>query len=395
MITPRSPGVGQPSTTGGSDTGTDTLCPYFQDDTVTLYTGDALDVVRQLPKGSVHCVVTSPPYWRLRNYGVAGQWGNEPSPTAYIDRLRTLFAELARVLDSDGTVWLNLADTYAASGGDTDHGHTSTLQGRRVRTAQNASPGTGGTADRKPKNLLGIPWRTALALQDDDWYLRNAIIWHKPNAMPQSASDRLSSRYEHVFLLTKSHHYWFDLDAIREPQETLGERHNGRSRFRSGHPSQQTDKNAGDGWRVDATPYPDGMRPQPARAATGKQHNAAHRNGSNPGDVWDINNRPFPGAHFAVFPPDLPQRCILAGCKPGGTVLDPFSGSGTTGLAAQRTGRRYIGVDINPKYLDLTLRTRLRDAALHFDTDIAGHGSGDPEAAAAITAKAAGGARRP
>ena len=188
----------------------------------------------------------------------------------------------------------------------------------------------------KPKNLLGIPWRVAFALQDDGWALRNDIIWHKTNAMPESVNDRLAGRHEHLFLLTKSRNYWFDLDPIREPHAESTISAATRARI----------------------PY----------AAPGQRPNAKTRGmnpgGANPGDVWAINTRPFPGAHFATMPPALAERCVQAGCKPGGTVLDPFSGSGTTGLAAARHGRRYVGIDLNANYLDLSLRTRLQQPAL-------------------------------
>jgi DNA modification methylase len=191
------------------------------------------------------------------------------------------------------------------------------------------------------KNLLGIPWRVAFALQDDGWILRNDIVWHKPNAMPESVTDRLSGRYEHVFLFSKSRRYWFDLDPIREvPTE------------RKVQPSDFTKA---------AEPWGKGTG-LALHTGTRLPHDA----GRNPGDVWAIPTQPFSAAHFAVMPVVLAQRCILAGCKPGGTVLDPFSGSGTTGLAAQRTGRKYVGIDLNPDYHDLALKHRLNQASLDF-----------------------------
>lgn len=292
--------------------------PFYQDDLVTLHHGDALDVSRGLPDSSVDCVVTSPPYLGLRDYGVPGQYGLEASPAEYVEKLRALFSEVRRVLADDGTFWLNLGDSYAPS-----------------------------------KNLEGIPWRVALALQDDGWILRNAIVWSKPNAMPESVTDRLSSRYEHVFLFAKSPRYWFDLDAIREDATTLRTAALSWDRGETPIPGQKPQHRPG------RTPYVRGD----SRHATGET--PARKN---PGDVWEITTKPFPGAHFAAMPVALAQRCIEAGCRPfGGTVLDPFSGSGTTGMAAQRLGRRYIGIDINRDYLDLSLRTRLRDAALDFN----------------------------
>ena len=282
-----------------------------------------------------NCIVTSPPYYGLRDYGVEGQYGLEETPAEYVANQRDLFRELRRVLADDGTLWLNIGDSYARNPAK---GTTGTMNGRNI-----ARMGYAGNRIGKPdlpeKNLLGIPWRVAFALQDDGWILRNAIIWNKPNAMPESVTDRLSGRYEMLFMFAKQQRYWFDLDPIRVDYD--GERAVSR-RVRSGHVN----------------------KPNSAKGAwTAESVDAV---GRNPGDVWEIPTQPFSAAHFAVYPVALPTRCILAGCKPGGTVLDPFSGSGTTGLAAQRTGRKYIGIDLSTDYLDLSLRTRLLNAALDF-----------------------------
>ena len=269
--------------------------------------------------------------------------------------MRALFSELRRVLADDGTLWLNLGDSYSSGDGAKTNGPQQSRNGKGVCGPRDLHPSAARAAlshtfsSMPPlKNLLGIPWRVAFALQDDGWILRNAIIWNKPNAMPESVTDRLSGRYEHVFLFSKQSRYWFDLDPIRE--EVIYPKNPVR-----------------DVVSPDPVQYAPGMRPQNGRARTGRQRGYVGSDlGRNPGDVWSIPTAPFPGAHFAVFPVALPQRCILAGCKPGGTVLDPFNGSGTTGLAAQRTGRKYIGIDINPDYLNLTLRTRLQNAALDF-----------------------------
>lgn len=311
--------------------------PYYQDDSVTLLHGDALDVARTLPNGSADCIVTSPPYFGLRDYGADGQYGLESSPAEYVETMRELFAELRRALADDGTLWLNLGDSYQSVGGMEGVGPNAKVGS----TKRQASGRTRPTSGMPNKNLLGIPWRVAFALQDDGWILRNAIIWHKPNAMPESVTDRVSGRYEHVFLFSKQQRYWFDLDPIRE-----------RPTERKVQPSDFT--KATEPW---------GMGTGLA-IHTGTR--LPHEGGRNPGDVWTMPTRTFSEAHFAVFPPELPQRCILAGCKPGGTVLDPFNGSGTTGLAAQRTSRKYIGIDLNREYLDLSLRTRLQNAALDF-----------------------------
>ena len=283
---------------------------YYQDERVTLYHGDAGAVLATLPDESVDCIVTSPPYFALRDYGVDGQIGAEPSPAEFVSALVAVFREARRVLADDGTLWLNLGDSYARNPGK---GGSGTPNGRNLAKMGYSGGSLAGLAE---KNLIGIPWRVAFALQDDGWILRNDIIWHKPNAMPESVADRLSGKHEHLFMFSKSPRYWFDLDPIRDPTREPHE-----------HP------------------------------------------GKNPGDVWSIPTVPFPGAHFAVFPPQLAERCVMAGCKPGGTVLDPFSGSGTTGHAAAKHDRRYVGIDLNAEYLDLSLRTRLAQPALTFGGD--------------------------
>lgn len=313
---------------------------YYQDERVTLWHGDAAATLAQLEPGSVDCVVTSPPYFGLRDYGVTGQIGAEPSPAEFVTALVDVFREARRVLADDGTLWLNLGDSYysgrGAAGGVDPKNPARRFGARAVDK--------GGADWAKPKDLLGIPWRAAFALQDDGWVLRNDIIWAKPNGMPESVGDRLASKHEHVFMLTKSTRYWFDLDPIREPHAPVSIARSGRRRL-----------------TADRSQLGVGS-PQTADPAQ-----AIHDGGKNPGDVWTISTQPFPGAHFATMPPALAERCVQAGCKPGGTVLDPFSGSGTTGLAAARHGRQYVGIDLNADYLDLSLRTRLQQPALDLD----------------------------
>ena len=324
-----------------------TVSPYYQDATVTLYHGHALDVLRALPGESVDCVVTSPPYFGLRDYGVEGQLGLEESPAEYVAALVEVFAEVKRVLAADGTFWLNLGDSYSTRQRGSDEGWDKSRLSNpaRVQKMQFAAMRRGRHIDfdREPKNLLGVPWRTAFALQDAGWILRNDVIWTKPNAMPESVADRLSSRHEHVFLFSKSRRYRFDLEAIKIP--STGDAPSSYSRS--------------DALGIDKASRHRGGNP-------GSTLLEVHET-RNPGDVWTIPTNPFPGAHFATFPAELPRRCILAGCKPDGTVLDPFHGSGTTGMVAQQLGRRYVGIDLNRNYLDLSLRTRLRNAALPFD----------------------------
>lgn len=315
------------------------------DDQVTLYHGDALEVLRTLPDGSVDCCVTSPPYFGLRDYGVDGQIGAEPSPTEFVAALVAVFAEVRRVLADDGTLWLNIGDSYSSSNGHTDPNGTSTLVGTRRGMVPNL---TGKRCNLPAKNLLGIPWRVAFALQDAGWILRNDIIWAKPNGMPESVTDRLSTKHEHLFLFAKSRRYWFDLDPIREPL-ACPERITGHM---FGGANKANQLSAGS-----------------AARRTGSTYDKAPEGGRNPGDVWMIPTQPFSEAHFAVFPVKIPRRAIAAGCKPGGVVLDPFNGSGTTGLAAAQLGRRYVGIDLNRDYLDLSLRTRLAQPSLIAEPD--------------------------
>ncbi|OHU29056.1 site-specific DNA-methyltransferase [Mycobacteroides chelonae] len=338
--------------------------PYYQDDSVTLYQGDALAVAATLPDGSVDCIVTSPPYFGLRDYGDAGQYGLEASPAEYAETMRALFSELRRVLACDGTLWLNLGDSYYSGRGNP--GPNADDKKNFARRGWVRPVDRPGQKWAKPKDLLGIPWRVAFALQDDGWYLRNDNIWSKPNPMPESVNDRLSNKHEYVFMLTKSRRYYFNLDAIREPATTQREDALSWDRAEQDIPGQRPQHRPGRrAGRPEATPP--GALPQTNFGPTGKRHGKFHPAGKNPGDVWEIATQPFPGAHFATMPLALAKRCIAAGCKPGGTVLDPFSGSGTTGLAAQNAANKYVGIDLNREYLDLSLRTRLHAAALRFE----------------------------
>lgn len=320
---------------------------YYQDDQTVLHHGDAATVLATLPDDSVDCIVTSPPYFGLRDYGVDGQIGAEASPAEFVAAMVAVFREARRVLADDGTLWVNLGDSYS-SGARTSYADTGKASGRIGTTRQPSSlPG---------KNLLGIPWRVAFALQDDGWILRNDIIWSKPNGMPESVNDRLASKHEHLFLLTKSPKYHFDLDAIREPHSEATV-----ARLAAG-PVAIARRTPGE--KRDAHVY--GAASGTNLTVTGERHNSGHGGGKNPGDVWTVATQPFAEAHFATMPPALAERCVMAGCKPHGTVLDPFSGSGTTGYAAAKHDLRYVGIDLNADYLDLSLRTRLAQPALTF-----------------------------
>lgn len=325
---------------------------YYRDDTLTLLLGNACDVLATMDAGSVNCVVTSPPYYGLRDYeGNGDQIGMEESPAEYVAALAEVFAGVHRVLAEDGTMWLNLGDSYASSSKGADGGaskstltrHSGSGLERSVARQHDMHPRriSAGLPD---KNLLGIPWRVAFALQDAGWYLRNAIVWHKPNAMPESVRDRLSTRHEMLFLFAKSRRYWFDLDPIREPLVRIDAPRPLSGRNKTPRHVAATDNT---GWKDHAV--------------------AANERGRNPGDVWAIATTPLPDAHFAAFPVELPRRCIAAGCRPGGVVLDPFSGAGTTAIAAQQLGRRAVGIDINAKYHDIALK-RMADAPLPFES---------------------------
>ncbi|MER5277717.1 site-specific DNA-methyltransferase [Streptomyces sp. NPDC002809] len=314
---------------------------YYSDDIVTLLLGDSLAQLRTLGDESINCIVTSPPYFGLRNYEADGQYGLEQTPAEYVETMQSVFSEARRVLTNDGTLWLNLGDSYSGSWGNQGRGEPRPMK-QQVHDGRYPNKGThtGSIRPGQPpaKNLLGMPWRTAFALQDDGWILRNEIVWHKPNAMPESVQDRLSSRHEHLFMFSKQPQYWFDLDSVREPHKAPSRKAGARA-FRARDLNHQ-------------------------RTATGSYEGPDSR-GRNPGDVWEIATRPYPEAHFATFPIDLPLRCIKAGCRPGGTVLDPFSGSGTTGDAARRLGRKYVGIDLNASYHDLAVQ-RFAQGVLDF-----------------------------
>ena len=334
---------------------------------IAIHCGDCRDVLGALPSGSVHCCITSPPYFGLRDYGVAGQIGLEPTPDAFVAEMVAVFRDVRRVLRDDGTLWLNLGDSYASTvKGSGGAGKSRLGPNRDLQNIghQKFEPRRFDMQGLKPKDLIGIPWRVAFALQADGWYLRSDIIWHKPNPMPESVTDRPTSAHEHVFLFSKSERYHYDADAIREDR-TGDEDANG---FRAGSYTGGKIDNGAVGKRTAVgNKRVRGLPPRHAQYETSDQSGlddvprGAKRNARN---VWTIATRPFPEAHFATFPPELAERCILAGCPIGGTVLDPFGGAGTTGLAADRLGRSAILIEINSKYAVMASARIVSDSGL-------------------------------
>jgi DNA modification methylase len=322
--------------------------------TAKILVGDNRKTIATLEAGSVQTCITSPPYWGLRDYGQDDQIGLEQTPDEYVEQLCLVFDEVWRVLADDGTLWLNLGDSYANRGGVSapDRSHSGGNRGERGRQG---SPLSRGGVNRpsalseviKPKDLVGIPWRVAFALQSRGWYLRSEIIWHKPNPMPESVTDRPTKSHEHIFLLTKSAKYFYDHEAIKEDALT--------------EPAMRN-KNA-EGYQAD---YAKGDRFSPGEREFGADGKRNKR------DVWTVATQPFAGAHFAVYPPALIEPCVLAGSREGDTIIDPFSGSGTTGVVALRNGRNYIGTELNPEYAALSKQRIGDDCGMFGDVEVIG-----------------------
>lgn len=292
--------------------------------------GDCLSVLPTLDADSIHCCVTSPPYYGLRDYGHTDQIGLEETPDAYVAKMVAVFREVRRVLRDDGTLWLNLGDSWANDGkwgGSTGGKHVSALHGDSGCGRRRKTTGL------KPKDLIGIPWRVAFALQADGWYLRQDIIWHKPNPMPESVTDRCTKAHEYVFLLSKSARYYFDAAAIAEP---LAE--SSYSRLAQDIENQTGTVRANGGARTG------GNFKAVCDAVSGLRNRRS---------VWTVTTQPYKEAHFATFPPALIEPCIKAGCPPYGTVLDPFGGAGTTGVVAYRLNRAYTLIELNAEYVAL------------------------------------------
>jgi DNA modification methylase len=306
--------------------------------TTTLHLGDCRDVLPTLPDQSVHCCVTSPPYFGLRDYGQAAQIGLEPTPDEFVGELVKVFREVRRVLRDDGTLWLNIGDSYARAGGWSHNcGLDGVPRGESGR-AITCIAANGGKSQKlaegcKPKDLIGIPWMLAFALRADGWYLRQDIIWSKPNPMPESVTDRCTKAHEYIFLLSKSARYYYDGEAIKEHAITDDRPRSSWEDRKRLEPTRRADPSASG---------------HVTRTAT-----LASESGRNRRSVWTVATQPYSGAHFATFPQKLIEPCILAGCPVGGTVLDPFNGSGTTCEVAIGNARNYVGIELSPEYMRL------------------------------------------
>lgn len=333
---------------------------------IRIINGCCLSMLARITDKSINCCVTSPPYFGLRDYGMLGQLGLEPTPEEYVAAMVRVFREVRRVLKDDGTLWLNLGDSYAnvgKSGGHTGGKHSTALHdspiGRNKRY-------TG----LKPKDLIGIPWRVAFALQADGWILRQDIIWNKPNPMPESVTDRPTKSHEYIFLFCKKQDYYYDQEAIKEPAvwDLNGDK--------TGKPKLPTDESH----KATPTETKNGIRPKTdkqrghSRKHVGfnerwdKMKKSEQCSGMrNKRSVWTIATKPYSQAHFATYPPDLIEPCILAGSPKGGTVLDPFIGAGTTALVADRLGRDCIGIELNPEYVEIAKIRLSQDAGMFAD----------------------------
>lgn len=300
-----------------------------------VYQGNSIDIIRTMPSESVDCVVTSPPYYGLRDYGHPGQIGLEESPSEFIEKLVDLFREIRRVLKPEGTCWVNLGDSYSGNCSRTSKGRQGFGEKREgVFTKGGGLPS---------KNLIGIPWMFAFAMRDDGWYLRQDIIWHKPNAMPESVTDRCVKAHEYIFLFSKRERYYFDHKSIQEPASYAEDLNR---RIRNGVSEWKTDK-------AKTTYAVSGSKRDRTELFSQNEDGEWVRNKR---DVWTVPTKPNREAHFATYPEELIEPCILAGCPEDGVVLDPFMGSGTTGIVARKLHRNYVGCELNPEYQKMATR---------------------------------------
>lgn len=357
--------------------------------TIRILIGDCRDVLRTLPDASVQCCVTSPPYYGLRDYGVDGQIGLERSMHDFIGELVAVFREVRRVLRDDGTLWLNMGDSYASGGRATRDPGQSKIHPAFSGDAYADGLRPADPPGIKPKDLMLVPERLALALQDDGWYVRSRIIWHKLSAMPESVTDRPTKAHEHIWLLSKSERYFYDKEAASEPV-TQDEQ---RPTFRGGAYVNNATFDNGEGGKSTVT---GNVRVKVQNGAVKRSGNKERKPASERGvpvddggrtvgavagsvpwegtmrnwrDVWPIGPEPFKEAHFATFPTEIPRRAIIAGSRPGDTILDPFGGAGTTGLVADRLQRDAILIELNPRYADMANKRIYDDAPLFAEVE--------------------------
>lgn len=313
--------------------------PYYETEAGQIFCGDALNILKTMDACSVQCCITSPPFWGLRDYGNDGQIGLEETPEEYVAKIVEVFREVKRVLKDDGTVFLNLGDSYCGKGQrggqawSTNHTNRDTLNKpyHHISGMKETRPQDGKHGILKPKDLVGIPWRVAFALQADGWWLRSDIIWHKPNPMPESVTDRPTKAHEYIFLLTKSQKYYYDADAIKE-------------------------KGAMNKWGKYTNPkYGNGSsgKMQSVKELTKEEYLNKYQK-RNKRSVWTVATKPHKAAHFAIYPEKLIEPCALAGTKKGDTILDPFFGAGTTGMVAYKYDRKFIGIELTPEYVELS-----------------------------------------
>jgi DNA modification methylase len=333
--------------------------------TVRILQGEALAQLATLPDESVHCIVSSPPYWRQRDYGMPGQLGLEPTPEEYIDRLVAIFREARRVLRADGTAWVNLGDKWA-SGGNGGGGSFMEDRGEAWAHAKGSKGWRSPPTGYKDKDLVGVPWMFAFAARADGWFLRQCNIWAKPNCMPESVQDRSTVAHEYVFHLTKNNDYWYDADAARTPVAPSSE-----TRLAQNVEAQEGSARANAGGKTNGP-----MRAVSRKVAAGNPRTTAaaapgiddrkHQpyDGANLRSVWWISPAQYREGHYAVMPDTLAELCIVAGCPDDGVVLDPFGGAGTTGLVADRLGRDAILIELNPEYAEMARRRIINDAPL-------------------------------
>ncbi len=342
---------------------------FFDRDGVTIYNGDCRTVLASLPSGSVNCCVTSPPYFGLRDYHHDGQIGLETTPTEYVDEMVAVFREVRRVLRDDGTLWLNLGDSYANDGkwgGQTGGKHARALHGGATANGRNKK-----YTGYKPKDLMGMPWQVAFALRADGWYLRQDIIWAKPNPMPESVGDRCTKSHEYLFLFAKSERYHCDMKSIAEPVTDSTIERLSQPNLEGQNGSDRVPGKTNGNMKAVGGIRSKRLAAQAVERTGGVITGGTDRSSlgvaatqtRNRRSVWTVTTQPFTGAHFATFPPALIEPCILAGCPAGGTVLDPFLGSGTTAEVARRQGCRCVGIELNTEYAALAAK-RFRQRSL-------------------------------